>query len=409
MSMKKARKILAIVLAVLMLCGSMTVAFAADGGMPKYTSPTGKYTATKLSHPEAGVGEVDGLIDFENGAPDRGQNYAWSAVGYGDYIYVGTCYAAIWQTLKIMGQQMNFDTKQMQALMNVAFNGTLYVGDEVNNPTDANRPIIVKFNARTGESEIVVQPAKLGGYRAATVFNDKLYFIGTGGRPFVLEIDPNNNDASQKVYIADPVTNPAIATGIRGITEINGKLAVTMIGGDGNAYIIASENPSAGQESFKKIATQEDLFDYPANMYMDDIFGGSIWDMVSLNGKLYISIVTGRQGKKQAFALVCGEEQADGTWKYHAIAGDPKDGAKYPFGLGADRSGAGNLVVHNGQLYVGGYNDPMKALPAALQMNFELMYRDLSSPVCLWRMKDTETEEFEMVAGDANEVFPEVP
>lgn len=196
-----------------------------------------------------------------------------------------------------------------------------------------------------------------------------------------------------------------MASGIRGITEINGKLAVSMIG-DNGAYIVASENPSAGKEAFKVIATQEDLFDYPANMFTDNIFGGSIWDMVELDGKLYISIVTGRSNKKQSFALVCGEEQKDGTFKYHVIAGDEKDGAKYPFGLGADRSGAGNLVVFDNHLYIGGYNDPMVALPQALSMNFEPLYKDLSSPVNLWRM-DTD-ENIEMIAGEPNDIFPEV-
>lgn len=400
--MRRTKKYLAMFLALLMLSGTFSVFAASEA--PTYTS--GNYKAVKISHPDAGIGEADGLIEYESGENDAGQNYSWSAVGYGDWMYIGTCYAAMWQTLKIMAIEMGLNTEQIRALMNVAFNGSLYVGDPKNNPEDVNRSVIVKINSKTGETKIVEEPQRHGGYRAATVFKDKLYFIGTGAKPFLLEIDPNNNDKTTKVYEADPVTVPGIATGIRGITEVNGKLAVTMIGNDG-AFIVASENPSLGKPSFKTIATQQDLFDYPANRYMDDIFGGSIWDMVALNGKLYISIVTGRQNHKQPFALVCGEEQSDGTWKYHAIAGDPKDGAKYPFGFGSDRSGAGNLVVYKNQLYVGGYNDPMKALPAALSLNFEPMYKDLSSPVCLWRMD--ENESFEMVAGEANEIFPEGP
>lgn len=88
------------------------------------------------------------------------------------------------------------------------------------------------------------------------------------------------------------------------------------------------------------------------------------------------------------------------------LIGDEKDGARYPYGLGADRSGAANLVVHDNYLYIGGYNDPMIALPSALQGNFEELYKDLDSPVCLWRM-DTD-ENIELVAGEANDLFPEV-
>ena len=402
--MSKFRKVVAVLLAVFITCGTLTTAFADSGKAPIAVSPSGTYQAEKISHKDAGLGEVDGLIEYESGENDRGQNYSWSAVGYGDYIYVGTCYAAIWQTLKIMSQSFGVSPEAFKTIMNTVFNGTLYVGDEVNNPTDVNRSVIVKIHAKTGETKIVVDPATHGGYRAATAFNDKLYFVGTGARPFLLEIDPKT-DESKKVYEADPVSDPTISTGIRALAVIDDMLAVSMIGKDG-ASIVASKNPSAGKDSFKTIATQEDLLDYPAYHYTDAIFGGSIWDMIAFNGKLYITVVTGKNGNKQSFALFCGEPQEDGTWKYRLIAGDEKDGAKYPFGLGADRSGAGNLMVYDNHLYIGGYNDPMVALPQALSMDFEGIYRDLASPVNLWRMDANEN--FEMVIGEPNEIFPEV-
>lgn len=87
--------------------------------------------------------------------------------------------------------------------------------------------------------------------------------------------------------------------------------------------------------------------------------------------------------------------------KYHILI------VELSFGLGSDRSGAANLCVHDGYLYIGGYNDPMIALPSALTMDFEDIYKDLSSPVCLWRLD--ENDNIEMVAGDANEAFPEGP
>ena len=181
-----------------------------------------------------------------------------------------------------------------------------------------------------------------------------------------------------------------------------------MIGNDG-AYIVASSNPSAGQDSFKQIASQQDLFDYPAYHYSDSIFGGSVWDMVGYNGKLYATIVTGKNGDRQPFALICGEQNPNTEkWEFHVIAGAEKDGASYPFGLGSNRSGAANLIVYNDELYIGGYNDPMIALPDVLSsMDFENIYTDLSSPVCLWKMGKDET--IQMVAGEANEVFPEGP
>ena len=401
--MSKCKKIIAVLLAIFIVCGTLTV-FADDGAAPIAVSPSGNYQAEKISHKDAGLGEVDGLIEYDSGENDRGQNYSWAAVGYGDYVYVGTCYAAIWQTLKIMSRTFGVSADQFKTIMNTLFNGTLYVGDDVNNPTDENRSVLVKIHAKTGETKIIVEPDTLGGYRAATSFNGKLYFVGSSSNPFLLEIDPTT-DESKKVYVAETITDPSIATGIRALAAVGDTLALSMISADG-ASIIASENPSAGQDSFRTIATQEDLLDYPAYHYTDAIFGGSIWDMIAFNGKLYITVVTGKGGNKQSFALFCGEPQEDGTWTYRLLVGDEKDGAKYPYGLGADRSGAANLMVYDDHLYIGGYNDPMVALPAALSMDFEGIYKDLASPVNLWRMDADEN--FEMVIGEPNEYFSEV-
>lgn len=403
--MSKIKKVIAVLLAIVIVCGTLTV-FADSGKAPIAVSPSGTYQAEKISHKDAGLREVDGLIEYDSGENDRGQSYSWSAVGYGDYVYVGTCYAAIWQTLKIMSRTFGISVDAIKTVMNTAFNGTLYLGDTENNPEDLNRSVIVKIHAKTGETEIVVAPVltPAGGYRAATVFNNKLYFVSAGSTPSLLEIDPAT-DESKTVYQCEKITNPLISTGIRAIAAINGKLALSTISENG-ASIVASENPSAGQDSFKTIATQEDLLDYPAYHYTDAIFGGSIWDMIAFNGKLYITVVTGKGNVKQSFALFCGEEQADGTWKYHLLAGAEEDGAKYPFGLGADRSGAANLMVYDNHLYIGGYNDPMVALPAAISLDFEAIYSDLSAPVNLWRMDADEN--FEMVIGEPNEYFSEV-
>lgn len=400
--MARTKRILAVVMAASILLGTASV-FAVENGV-SYTSPSGEYTAQKMSHPDAGLGEVDGIIEYDNGKNDRGQNYSWSAVGYGDYMYVGTCYAAIYSTVKIMAQQSGTDIELFKAGLNALYNGTLYLGDPENNPGDANRSILVRVNMRTGEVKEVIGPRAIGGYRAATAFNGKLYFASAALE--LIEIDPSNNDATQVVYQCAKPSDPFISVGIRGLTSVNGKLVASMIGDDG-AYIVASSDPSAGQDSFQVIATQEDMLDYPAYHYNDSIFGGSVWDMIGFNNKLYFTVVTGKNGQKQAFALFCGEENAEtGEWTYRLLVGDEKDGARYPFGFGADRSGAGNLIVHDGYLYIGGYNDPMVALPKVLQMDFEELYKDLDSPVNLWRMDANEN--FELVAGEPNEYFPEV-
>lgn len=369
-----------------------------------YTSESGNYTATKLSHPNDDVMQPDGIIEYENGINDRGENYSWSAVGHGDYIYVGVLYGAISRTLQIMAAQNNIDYSLFKASIDALFNGTLFMGDEENNPNNENRSMLLKLNTKTGEVT-VVRPPSDASYRAAIEYKGKLYFAASASQPYLLEVDPTD-DSTKIVYTSQKPSNPFISVGIRGLTVVNDNLVASMIG-DNGAYIVSSNNPSEGESSFKTIATQQDLLDYPAYYYNDSIFGGAIWDMVEFNNKLYVTVVTGKSGNKQAFAMFSGEENKETSkWDFNLIVGDEKDGAAYPYGLGADRSGAGNLFVYDNHLYIGGYNDPMIALADVLNMNFEELYKDLSSPVCLWRM-DTD-ENINMVAGDSNELFPTV-
>ena len=299
----------------------------------KYTSDTGNYTATKLSHPNDDVMQPDGIVDYENGVADRGQNYSWSAVGYGDYMYVGVLYGAMLQTIQIMAAQNNIDYSIFKAGIDVLYNGTLFMGDEINNPDNEDRSLILKLNTKTGEVSVIVPPNN-ASYRSAIEYKDKLYFAASSNQPYLLEIDPTTDE-----------------------TKI--------------------------------------------------VYGGAIWDMVEFNNKLYVTVVTGKSGNKQAFAMFCGEENKEtGKWSFNLVIGDENDGAKYPYGLGADRSDAANLFVYDNHLYIGGYNDPMIALPSVLNMNFEPIYKDLASPVCLWRMD--ENESIEMIAGEPNDLFPTV-
>lgn len=114
--MTNVKKILAILLALCIVCGGTSV--LAAGQTVTYTSPTSRYQAQKFSHPDAGVGEIDGIIEYDSGENDRGQNYSWSAQGYGDYMYVGTCYAAIYATINIMAKQSGVDVEVFKAGLN---------------------------------------------------------------------------------------------------------------------------------------------------------------------------------------------------------------------------------------------------------------------------------------------------
>ena len=450
-----AKRITALALGAALLTATALPAFAE--GTQKITYNAGNYTFEKISHPTKGTMSADGIVDYigdgavnvitdpsdpNYNAGDRGQNYSWSAVAYGDWMYVGTCYSAMGNTLTLMQNILGdkFDKDVMEAGLKAMFNGTFYYGHE--DGADSGG-ILVKVNTKTGEIKLLMSNS-LNGYaplfRNAIAYNGKLYFCGSvhvngkSGLPSVYEIDPKD-DSYKAVYVGlssmqdyGAAYKKGISTGIRGMCVYNGKLVISNVFADATtgksgATILASSNPSEG---FTVIASQDDLFDYPAYTYRDSIYGGSVWDMVEYNGHLYVSICTGTEenapddNTMQSFAIVRGDEKADGTFTWTPLIGDQKkDGARYTFGIDPERtrSGAANLIVYKDHLYIGEYNDEQIAMERILfnktgegsdgslgGVDCSFVNANLEQSVNLYRMdKD---ENIELLVGDATTMFP---
>lgn len=450
-----AKRITALALGAALLTATALPAFAE--GTQKVTYTAGNYTFEKISHPTKGTMSADGIVDYiGNGAVDvitdssnpnynagdRGQNYSWSAVAYGDWMYVGTCYSAMGNTLTLMQNILGdkFDKDVMEAALKAMFNGTFYYGHE--DGVDGGG-ILVKVNTKTGETKLLMSNSlnhMAPLFRNAIAYNGKLYFCGSvhvngrSGLPSVYEIDPTD-DSYKAVYVGlssmqdyGAAYKKGISTGIRGMCVYNGKLVISNVfadatTGESGATILASSNPSEG---FTVIASQRDLFDYPAYTYRDSIYGGSVWDMVEYNGHLYVSICTGTEenapddNTMQSFAIVRGDENADGTFTWTPLIGDQeKDGARYTFGIDPERtrSGAANLIVYKDHLYIGEYNDEQIAMERILfnktgegsdgslgGVDCSFVNANLEQAVNLYRMdKD---ENIELLVGDATTMFP---
>lgn len=450
-----AKRITALALGAALLTATALPAFAE--GTQKVTYTAGNYTFEKISHPTKGTMSADGIVDYiGNGAVDvitdssnpnynagdRGQNYSWSAVAYGDWMYVGTCYSAMGNTLTLMQNILGdkFDKDVMEAALKAMFNGTFYYGHE--DGVDGGG-ILVKVNTKTGETKLLMSNSLNGMaplFRNAIAYNGKLYFCGSvhvngrSGLPSVYEIDPTD-DSYKAVYVGlssmqdyGAAYKKGISTGIRGMCVYNGKLVISNVfanatTGESGATILASSNPSEG---FTVIASQRDLFDYPAYTYRDSIYGGSVWDMVEYNGHLYVSICTGTEenapddNTMQSFAIVRGDENADGTFTWTPLIGDQeKHGARYTFGIDPERtrSGAANLIVYKDHLYIGEYNDEQIAMERILfnktgegsdgslgGVDCSFVNANLEQSVNLYRMdKD---ENIELLVGDATTMFP---
>lgn len=416
------------------------------------------YTFEKLSHPEKDVKVADGIVDYLGdgavgvvtdpeaegyNAGDRGQNYAWAAVGYGDWIYVGTCYAAIGNTLSLMKSSLGdkFDDKVLKATFDALYNGTFFLEE-----ADGGKPkgVLTKINTKTGETKVLMSGTLNGQtplFRNAIEYKGKLYFCGSVGGggigflPSVWQVDPETDECkpvylglnSAKDYAA--AYKQGISTGIRGMCVYNDQLVISNVTmdaatGKSSATLLISSDPEKG---FTQIADSDSLFNYPAYRYSDSIYGGSIWDMVEYNNSLYVSICTGTEDNMpnnntmQSFALVRGDQNADGTFTWTPVAGDQKkDGARYTFGIDPERtrSGAANLMVFNDYLYIGEYNDEEIALERILfsktgknadgqfggGLDCRFLNANLDQSVNLYRMD--KNENMELVVGNSTKMFP---
>lgn len=436
-------------------------------GAVTYNAGNG-YSFEKLSHPTVGTSQPDGIVDYQgNGAVavpgadgntannegDRGQSYTWAAASYGDWLYVGTCYAAMGNTLTLMNSTLgdSFDVETMRLTLEAMFNGTFFYGQQKEDGTadKDSGGILVKINTKTGETKLLLSESFNGVaplFRNAVSYKGKLYFCGSvrtsggkGGLPAVYEIDPKTDEykvvyqglSSMQDYGA--AYKQGISTGIRGLCVHDGQLVISNVGKDAAgkfvSTILTSPDPSKGQDSFTEIANSDTLFNYPAIRYQDSIYGGAIWDMVSYNGHLYATICTGTpenapdDNSMQSFAMVRGDKNADGSYSWTPIVGDQEtDGAKYCFGIdpARTRSGAANLVVYNDYLYIGEYNDEEIALERILfnkssteeggkssmgGVDCSFVNANLEQSVNIYRMdKD---ENMELVVGDRTDMFPE--
>lgn len=282
----RTRKVLTLLLVAAMVVSLAVPAFAADGGYSAtpYTYDAGDYTFGKISHADKATGQPDGLVDYTgdgtvavtgtvegaDGQGDRGQSYSWAAMAYGDYVYVGTCYAAMGKTLSAMDNVMGhkFDEEVMRAELNAVFNGTFFYGEEDGGVSDG---ILVKINVHTGEVKLIMANSLNSVtplFRNAILYKDKIYFCGSVsangrvGLPSIYEVDPTD-DSFKCVYTGlenmqeyVQAYKEGVCTGIRGMAVYDGKLVISNVGVDGG-YLLISDNPSEG---FTKIATQSDLY-----------------------------------------------------------------------------------------------------------------------------------------------------
>ena len=455
-----AKRILSMALALVMLI-SLVGAVPARAEQkqeltPVYTYENEGYLFEKVSHVNTPLGQADGIVDYlgqgkvapyvdgvsELGNGDRGQSYSYASCTYGDWVYINTMYGGLGISSILGAGLAGLDAQTVQAVMDVMYNGHLYYGEP--DKVQAGG-VLVKFNVKTGETKILMS-RELNGlvptFRNACMMGDKMYFVGMvvdtstmtelevnmaiakqDGQPCLYEVDPTT-DTFKCIYkcvdmdgYRELVANN-IFPSTRAVSVFRDHLVTGGIEAEGS-FIAISADPSAGQDSFVRIAEMEDLFNYPAYHRTDVNAGGGIYQTIEYNDSLYVVVCSGSadtlndKGTLRSFAIVRGDCNGDPTdkasWTWTAVVGDQEnDGARYTFGIDPSRisCGACTLEVYNDKLYIGEYNDVSNALQNfILRKSFRTQATNLEQSINLYRM-DKE-ENIEMIVGDPTEMFPE--
>lgn len=440
-----AKRLISAVLCAVMALGSVWQVMAAEPGDPGtlekvnntyyyHSQNDGEYIFEKVSHPDRGPGEIDGLLDEED---SRSQSYAWSAVESGDYIYIGTCYNSTygiyWRNVYSMMIKAGKTPAEAQK---IARDFVQFVFNDKFDERLMPRGIVVKLNKITGEFSAVydskksddpaIKTTSCSGYRMAFEFKGDLYFVSLGAPTmFLLRITPGA-DGSEECSIAYKRSLSAagnakqIAGGVHGLVVYDDEILMCLADEertwpDGKKYpeggiIIASPDG----ENWRVIADNNTFDGMPGYHSYDGLFGGGVWDIIEYNGHVYVTVVTDLTDPvtaivaKRGFAMYRGTKHDDGNFTWEQMIGDMnKDGVKYPFGLGTTIAMACNLWVYKGYLYMGTYNDPMVDLAEVpAKGDFEPLYNDLFYSINLYRMD--EDENIELIGGKPNDVFKTV-
>ena len=147
--------------AILTICGAMSAV--------AQTSDEAAYTITRISNPDCGERQADGLVP----GGDRENSYAWRMALRGDEIYIATARNIASVLVNMYGAKMTNDHLTMDdfwALIDAVDNGDIL-------RNDANEGAnIISYNRTTGEFRVVYTAENGIYFRSAVTFGDNVYF-----------------------------------------------------------------------------------------------------------------------------------------------------------------------------------------------------------------------------------------
>ena len=372
------------------------------------------YTVTKVSNPERGEREADGLI----AGGDRENSYAWRLAERGDEIYIATARNLASFLINTYGAQitaasgMSMDT--FWGIIDAVANG-----DIVRN--DANEGAnIIAYNRKTGEFR-VAYTAEPGVYqRMAVTFGEDVYFGSYSAdqsvKQYILKLDKDGNFT--KVF------ETTGTTAMRANCEYDGHLFFASV--DSRTEIAEGEaaplvkmavlrKSNDDDTLWERVADYKDFGKIPYDPIHASWAGAPFWELASHAGYIYATapsmagfvIYKGRPAEG-------GESANEYGWHWEEVAG-PNNGLNNP-GLsdveggepGTMRSLIGSVYEFNGELYAYNFDHAFggeaQAFVGMLQQlmgtgtkasdYLNYMYNSLHNPQKVWKLNDA-TGKFE--------------
>ena len=372
------------------------------------------YTVTKVSNPDRGEREADGLI----AGGDRENSYTWRLAGRGDEIYIATSRNIASALVNMYGSQisaaagMSMDT--FWSMIDVVFNGDIYRND-VNEGAN-----IISYNRKTGEFKTVWTGGPGEYQRMAVTFGDNVYFGSYSAdqsiEQYILKLDKDGNFT--KVYTTTGTTAMRANCVYDDHLFFASSDARTEVAeGDPEPYakmaVIRKSNEDDTQ--WDLVADYKDFGDIPYDHIQTSWAGAPFWELASHNGYIYATapstagfvIFKGRPAQ--------GDESANKYgWHWEEVAG-PNNGINNP-GLsdvpggepGTMRSLIGSVYEFNGELYAYNFDHAFAGVAqtfvgllqqttgASVKASDYLgyMYNTLHNPQKVWKLNDA-TGKFE--------------
>ena len=380
----------------------------ATGAKSQDVATSVNYTITKISNPEHGEREIDGLVE----GGDRENSYTWRMAMRGDEIYIATARNIASALVNMYGSQisaasgMSMDT--FWALIDAFANGDIMRND-VNEGAN-----IIAYNRKTGEFRVVWTGGPGEYQRMAVTFGDNVYFGSYSAdqsiEQYILKLDKDGNFT--KVYTTTGTTAMRANCVYDDHLFFASSDARTVVAeGDPEplAKMAVIRKSNEDDTVWDLVADYKDFGKIPFDPIQASWAGCSFWELASHKGYIYATAPS-----TAGFVIFKGRPAQDGEsaneygWHWEEVAG-PNNGINNP-GLsdvpggepGTMRSLIGSVYEFNGELYAYNFDHAFGGLALCFvgmlqQLTgaqvkaadyLEYMYNSLHNPQKVWKLND---------------------